>query len=81
LWTICGHREVFEGLLAGDTGRCTPRLGARQWRTSTSSAAVRASSLNQPNTETEIRYSSRNDTVRDHGLMRTPRKLQLTAGR
>jgi hypothetical protein len=31
-------------------------------------AVLRASNLSQPNTVTEIRYSSRNSTARDHAM-------------
>src|SRR5437764_11598397 len=52
-------------------------------RISTSWAAVlRASNRSQPNTAQQIRYSSRNDTVRDHSMIAraVETRGQLTSG-
>jgi hypothetical protein len=46
------------------------QVEGEQIRISTSlAAALRVSNLNQPNTTQEIRYSSQNSTVRDHGMI------------
>ena len=36
-------------------------------------AVLRASNLSQPNTAHEVRYSSRNSTIRDHPMITTNR--------
>ena len=44
-------------------------------------AVLRVSNPSQPNTVTEIRYSSRNSTVRDHAMITgIATKHQLTRG-
>jgi hypothetical protein len=42
-------------------------------------AVLRASSLSQPSTVTEIRYSSRNSTASDHVVIAGMTKHQITA--
>lgn len=43
-------------------------------------AAARANNLSQLNTVTEIKYSSHNNTIRDHFVIDRPRSTRSTDG-